>query len=348
MQFNKYLRIITAFFAAPWAIMPEKLDAMSSFLRFAATGGKYSADDVAEKIGPKAAMSAAATNQPTTIAVIPVHGIIDQKAARVDDISGPGGTSTERTARLFRAAMNDDTVKAVVFDIDSPGGTVYGVAELANEIYKARGRKPIVSIANSLSASAAEWIASQSDESVITPGGEKGSIGVYAMHTDISKWLENDGTKVTLISAGEFKVEGNPYEPLSDEASAYIQSRINEYYSMFTKAVARGRGVPVAKVKSDFGKGRVFGAEDAVRSGMADRVATFEETIDRLARSKKSMVAMSGQDGGYLAEVEPEDAEEVTANNRITGAAEQIAASPAVNSMEMAKRQQELLEAGQA
>src|SRR5688572_29452608 len=108
MQFNKYLRIVTAFFGAQWAIMPEKLDAMSAFLRFAAKGGKYSAEEVAERIGTRAATGEGPSKGPAIIAVIPIQGIIDQKAARVDDISGPGGTSTERTAKMFRAALNDE------------------------------------------------------------------------------------------------------------------------------------------------------------------------------------------------------------------------------------------------
>lgn len=280
---SKYIRIVNAFFGATWAIMPEKLDAMAAFLRFAAQGGKYSPEDVAEHIGPKAAANGQSGASPTTIAVIPIQGIIDQKAARVDDISGPGGTSTERTAKMLRSALADQTVKAIILDIDSPGGTVYGVDELATEIFKSRGTKPIVSMVNSLAASAAYWLASSADEIVITPSGEAGSIGVYSQHTDVSKFLEAAGHKVTLVSAGEFKVEGNPFEPLTDEARAYVQTRVDDYYKSFTQAVARGRGVPVAKVRGDFGKGRVLGADDALKVGMVDRIATFDQTVQRLA-----------------------------------------------------------------
>lgn len=280
---GKYLRIITAFFGSTWAIQPEKLDAMAAFLKFAAQGNKHSAEEVAERIAPKAVAQQIPADKPSNIAVISISGIIAQKASNVDDISGPGGTSTERVAKSFRAALNDSSVKAIIFDIDSPGGTVYGVQELASEIVKSRGAKPIVSMVNSLAASAAYWLASAADEIVITPSGEAGSIGVYSQHVDISKWLESTGQKVTLISAGEFKVEGNPFEPISEEAMKYIQSRVDDYYTSFTQAVAKGRGVPVAKVRSDFGKGRVFGADEALKSGMVDRIATFDETVSRLA-----------------------------------------------------------------
>ena len=286
----KYRRIIQAAFGSYWAIIPEKLEAIVAFLELQAKGTKFSPEEIRARIGAKAPAAASGNgsgsgNQPT-VAVIPVYGIISQRASMMDDISGPGGTSTERVAREFRARLNDPNIKAIILDIDSPGGTVYGVEELAEEIFKARGGKPIVAVCNSLAASAAYWIASAADEIVVTPSGEVGSIGVYACHTDISKLMETEGVKTTLISAGEFKVEGNPYEPLSAEGKDYIQQRIDDYFGAFTKSVARGRGVPVAQVKSEFGKGRVVGADQAVKNGMADRVATLDETIVRMAKMK--------------------------------------------------------------
>lgn len=292
---TKYIRIINAFFGSYWAIQSEKLEAMATFLRFAARGGKYSAEEVAERIGTRAnsngllqfepsaaTMQSTGADKPSNIAVIPITGIIAQKASNVDDISGPGGTSTERASKSFRAAMNDATVKAVILHFDTPGGTVYGVDEFATEIYKARGQKPIVAMVDSLAASAGYYLAASADEIVITPGGEAGSIGVYSQHTDISKWLEDVGEKITLIHAGEFKVEGNPFEPLTEEGRTFLQGRVDEYYGMFVKSVARGRGISTAKVKSDFGQGRVLGANDALKVGMVDRIATFEQTVQRL------------------------------------------------------------------
>ena len=193
-----------------------------------------------------------------------------------------------------------------------------GVAELAKEIYGMRGQKPLVAIANSLAASAAYWIASAASEFHVTPSGEAGSIGVFAEHTDMSKWLENEGIKPTLIQAGEFKTEGNQYAPLTDQAAAYIQSRVDDYYGMFIKAVAKHRGVTEAKVRNDFGKGRVFGAEQAVGCGMADKVSTFDQVLRKLggpASSGKSAqvqgidpeIAAEGPLIQISAAAEPED-----------------------------------------
>jgi signal peptide peptidase SppA len=225
----------------------------------------------------------------------------------MDDISGGGSASTDRIAKDIRSAMSDPAVSAILLDVDSPGGTVFGVAELAKEIFGMRGQKPVVAIANSLAASAAYWIASAASEFHVTPSGEAGSIGVFAEHTDISKWLENEGIKPTLIQAGDFKTEGNQYAPLTDEATAYIQSRVNDYYGMFVKAVAKYRGVSETKVQRDFGQGRVFGADQAVACGMADKVSTFDQVLAKLTGSKAS--AKSAQISGVEIEAEMESPE---------------------------------------
>jgi ClpP class serine protease len=139
---------------------------------------------------------------------------------------------------------------------------------------------------------------------VVTPSGEVGSIGVYAAHEDISGMLEQDGVKVTLVSAGKYKTEGNPFEPLSDEAREYIQGRVDEYAAMFHRAVAAGRGVAVERVRSEFGEGRVFGAQEGVSRGLADRVGTLDETIRKASRRPPASPqerAAAGTDGRLAA-----------------------------------------------
>lgn len=304
----RYLRIVTAFSGAYWAIQEHKWNEIRAFLRFKSAGGVMAEDEVLAKIGAKVDRR---ETKSTAVAVIPVYGVIAQKISTMDEISGPGGTSTERVLKDIKAAIADPAVSAILLDIDSPGGTVFGVAELAKEIYGLRGQKPIVAIANSLAASAAYWIASSASEFHITPSGEAGSIGVFAEHTDISKWLDKEGIKPTLIHAGEFKTEGNQYEPLTDQAAAYIQSRVDDYYGMFVKAVAKYRSVTETKVQRDFGKGRVFGAEQAVASGMADKVSTFDQVLAKLSGSKAS--GKSAQISGVEMEAEAEIADKSAA-----------------------------------
>jgi len=243
-------------------------------------------DSVAPRRNPEAEATSTMGASPASsaIAVLNVFGVISQRMAMMDDLSGGGGASTEQIAKLFRRAVKDPAVKAIVLNVDSPGGGVYGVRELADEIFAARDQKPVVAVANSLMASAAYWLGASASEVSVTPGGEVGSIGVFSAHEDLSKALDVEGVKVTLISAGRFKTEANPYEPLSDEARAAIQASVDDYYDAFVKAVARGRGVAPSKVRSGYGQGRVLPADRARSEGMVDRVETLDEAVARMMK----------------------------------------------------------------
>jgi len=264
--------LMSMFACHPWAIRAEKLQAMIDM---------STSNIVAAIERPKA-------NQSTvqSVAYLPIRGIIDQHDSWF--LQAFGGTSTEEFGMMFDKFIADPSIGAIVFDIDSPGGSVYGVQELSDKIYNARGKKPIIAISNSLMASAAYWIGSAADEIYITPSGEAGSIGVIAVHADYSQFEKGMGVKTTIIKAGKYKGEGNPHEPLSDSAHADIQKRIDEYYDAFVGAVARNRRVSRSKVLSDFGQGRVFGANEAKMSGMADGVMTAEHLF-RTVQSRKQL-----------------------------------------------------------
>ena len=283
---EKYGRILRLALETPWAVVPMKLAQIMTFLYSKAEERVPApAYEVAERAEIAYHGGDGAAPQPGgSIAVLPIFGTIVPRADLFSEFSG--GTSAELLARKFRSLVNDPNVGAIVLDVDSPGGAVSGVDEVASEIFKARGKKPIVAVANHLAASAAYWIATAADELVVTPSGEVGSIGVFAAHQDISGAMEQEGIKVSFISAGKYKVEANPYEPLSDEARAAIQSRVDEYYGMFTAAVARHRGVKASEVRGGFGEGRTVGAKEAVSLGMADRVATLDDTIQDLTRRR--------------------------------------------------------------
>lgn len=278
----KYGHVVRAFADQVWGIQENKFYAICDLVRLRAEGGLLTDDEVQVRINAATQRSEPAKG--SSVAVIPIYGVIAQRMTLFGEISG--GTSTERVAKSLRAALADSSVGSIVFDVDSPGGTVYGVQELASEIMAARGQKPMVAISNSLMASAAYWIGTAADELVVTPSGEVGSIGVFMVHEDWSKFYEEAGIKPTLIKAGKYKAEGNDIEPLSDEARDYIQGRVNDVYDEFVKAVAKGRGVNASAVKSGFGQGRVVGARDAVKMGMADRIETLDETVARMASTR--------------------------------------------------------------
>ena len=284
--------LLSEFLTTPWALMPERLQAMAGVLtRWSA--GEPPTDEAmfqiqSERVLRDTRKQMAAANAGSGIAVLPLYGVVTQRGNMVDDISGPGSTSTQQFTSALRQVLADDTVGQILIDIDSPGGSVYGVAELASEIVKARAQKPVVAVANSLAASAAFWIGCAASEFYVTPGGEVGSIGVWQAHFDYSKALEEEGVKTTLVSAGKFKVEGNPYEPLGEDARAFMQSRVDDYYGAFVKAVARGRGVGVQQVRDGMGQGRVLGADEALAQGMVDGVAPVTEIVRRMQRQMKA------------------------------------------------------------
>lgn len=309
----KYARIVAEFYRTEWALREETCFAMQELIRLQAFEGlKWTPEEIRERIdaansangyiaqdrfpdgcylaGEKdnavvipmqAANGKRAAAAPGSVAVIPIRGIISQRMNMMSEISGAGGTSIEKLTAQFRQALSDTNCKAIVFDVDSPGGSVSGVMELASEIYDARKQKPITAVVNSMACSAAYWLASAASEIVCTPSGQAGSIGVYMIHQDVSEAYAKDGVKNTIIKAGKYKTEGNPYEPLSDEARAALLSNVEDYYGMFVKGVAQNRGTSQAAVRDGFGQGRSLLAANAVKANLVDRVGTMDDVLGK-------------------------------------------------------------------
>ncbi len=214
------------------------------------------------------------------IAVIPVAGVLSQKD---NWLSSYFGWSTCRGIQKSLAlAVSDPSVGAIMLEFDSPGGSVFGIAELAAAIGEARAQKPVAAYVNSLCASAAYWLACACDSIMVTQSGQVGSIGVYMEHDDVSGMLDAQGVKVTLVSAGKFKTEGNPYEPLSAEARQAMQDAVDIYYAAFVKAVAAGRSTSQTAVRDGMGQGRVLDAARALKANMVDGIATMDGAVSKL------------------------------------------------------------------
>ena len=250
--------------ASPWALMPECLAAVTH--PFA---GQIAARPVVSR-GNQASSAA--------IAVLSLTGVITQHPDWMGD------TSLDGFMAAFMTAMNDPVVGAILISIDSPGGSVYGVQEVSGMMRAMREQKPVVAFANSLAASAAYWIGCSASQFYCTPGGEVGSIGVWQAHMDISGMLTNAGIQTTVISAGKYKTEGNPYQPLDVDAQAFMQSRVDDYYTAFVDAVAQARGVKTDVVKNGMGQGRVLGAADALKQNMIDGVMTLPQVLQGMAK----------------------------------------------------------------
>jgi len=209
------------------------------------------------------------------VAVIPVVGTLVQRADWMDAMSGMVGYG--QIERMFVAALDDPQVKEILLEVDSPGGEVAGAFDMADRMFEARGEKPMTAIATELAASAAYLIASAADEIVVPRTGSVGSIGVVATHVDYSKALDKRGIAVTLIYAGEKKVDGNPFEPLPAGVRAEWQAEVDEVYQLFVSTVARNRGLEEAWVRKT--EAGMFMGRHAVDAGLANRMNTFDNEL---------------------------------------------------------------------
>lgn len=268
--------------AGRWAILPEAFSALGAMLTRSDTREDVTAPQAAQIEAAARSAERIAPSAGGQVAVIRLHGTIRPRGSWLSMLFGLGG-GLQSFREQFAEAMADDDVGAVLIDVDSPGGLIDLVPETAAQIRQARGQgKQIVAIANTLCASAAYWIASQADEVIATPSAQVGSIGVFTVHEDISRMADAMGIKTTIISAGQFKVESNPYEPLSKGAKSALQSQVDDLYGMFTADIAAGRKTSQAAVQAGYGQGRCVLAADALKLGMVDRVETYEQTLERL------------------------------------------------------------------
>ena len=259
-----------------WAIYPPALEGLAIGIEAIADGWRPASHETS-------ALNAA-RRQPTErtgqVGVLPIVGTVTPRRTLLSDYGL--GVAADELGRQFNDMVLRNDVSAILLDVDSPGGSVSGIPELAEKIRSARGLKPITAIANASTYSAAYWIATAADEMVITPSGSLGSIGVVARHMDYSEQNKQRGVMPTYVTSSPYKTEGNFDAPLEDEARAEIQRHVDSYHDMFIGAVAKQRGVVRAIVSHSFGQGRIVGAQEAVQRGMADRVATFGQVLGEL------------------------------------------------------------------
>jgi signal peptide peptidase SppA len=266
---------------SPWLIVPDKLAQIRGIYETHLRGEKIDVDGVLAKLQKTPNSDREGLTVQGGTAIIPVYGVIGKKMNLFTQISG--GTSTQLIGQDFAEAMNDPEVHSILLAIDSPGGTVDGTQALADQIYEARGKKPIVAVGDGMMASAAYWIGSAADK-VYTSGDTTavGSIGVVAQHTDYSQREHTEGIKVTEITAGKYKRIASEHEPLSVEGRASIQEKVDHLYSVFVESVARNRGVDPDHVAAKMADGKVFLGKQAVKAGLVDGVSTQAALVARL------------------------------------------------------------------
>lgn len=218
------------------------------------------------------------------IAVIEISGVLIHRGGWIGQSSGQ--TSYEGIAAQIDAAGNDPAVRGVALEIDSFGGEVAGVFDLADRIRALRATKPVWPFVAEHAFSAGYVLASQADRILLPRTGAVGSIGVVVMHADMSGQLDQDGMRVTLIHSGEHKVDGNPYAPLPDGVRADIQGEIDVLRFLFAETVAAGRTGRLSQKAALATEAATYRGVDAVTAGLADEVTdlaggltTFQQVV---------------------------------------------------------------------
>lgn len=226
------------------------------------------------------------------VAIIPITGALTSRPGYFDI---GYATSYGALVTQFTLAAEDPAVHAIVAAVSSSGGTVDGILEAAAAIRAARTQKRVSAVVNGIAASAAYWLAAQTDEIALTNDlALVGSIGVYTMHIDLSKLLTDVGLNVTLISSGRHKVEGNPFQPLPAEVRDRIQLEIDDLRLMFAREVALGRGNRLTSDLALQTEARVYralnprtGDREAITNKLADRMGSLNVVIGELARAPR-------------------------------------------------------------
>lgn len=273
------MKELIALAGEPWAITDDGFASVMAAL----TGGPPLEELAALSAEPDQPLRGTATATVRDgVGVIPIRGPLFARANWMTRYLGFGAYDT--IARDFQAATRNPDVRAIVLDIDSPGGMVTGVAELAALIAQARGQgKPIVAFAGGLMASAAYWVGSAADRIVAAPTALLGSIGVRMDVVDTSERDARSGvTKRTFVSRqSPFKAEDHA----SEDGRARVQTVVDGLAQVFIETVARHRGLDAEAVVAGYGQGDVLVAQAARAAGMADALGTFESLAGELAAS---------------------------------------------------------------
>lgn len=216
------------------------------------------------------------------VARINIAGVIG-KALTEDECKWYGMVDVDDVSAVLQMAVNDPAVKAIMLDIDSPGGTITGVPELADQIMAARGRKPIMAYTDTLMCSAAYWIGCQASALYASKTAAVGSIGVYIPILDISGLYEKLGLKADVISSGDLKAMGFPGTSLTEVQRQYLQDRVTETHGEFMEAVRNVRG----NISEDNFRGQAMYAQHAKSGGLLDDLSDFETARRDALRLKR-------------------------------------------------------------
>ncbi|SFU86417.1 signal peptide peptidase SppA [Pseudoduganella namucuonensis] len=204
-----------------------------------------------------------------------------------DGIAPPGSIGGQSTSNMIRAAREDNSIKAIVLRVDSPGGSAFG-SELIRrelELTRAAGKPVIVSMGN-VAASGGYWISMAADEVIAEPNTITGSIGVFAILPTADKVIDKLGIHTAGVTTTWLADAGNPLRPLDPRFGQVIQSSINHIYADFTAKAAAARKTTPEKIDA-VAQGRVWTGTQAKERGLVDRLGTYQDAIKTAAERAK-------------------------------------------------------------
>lgn len=211
------------------------------------------------------------------VGVIPIYGVIGKNLAPIEKMLG--AADVDEVASHVKEFAVDPNVHTILLDLDTPGGTVTGVPELADLI--GRQTKPTVAFTSSCACSAGYWIGSQADRFIATPSAAVGSIGAYIPFLDSSAALAAEGMFVDLIKAGKFKGAGYPGTAMTEEQRAHLQTKVNQLHSVFKDSVRAKRQY----VRESDMEGQDFYGREAAEKRLLTGLASREELFAGLTRN---------------------------------------------------------------
>lgn len=270
-------------YAGVWAIEPQAASALWSKAQ-STDLPKHVAETPSPKLKAADQVQTVKASSGQRVAVVMLTGTLMKAVSSMD-----AGTSTVKARREIRAAVNDAEAAAIVLAIDSPGGTVAGTADLAQEVLNARKKKPVMAFVSDLGASAAYWVASQADAVFANHATALvGSIGTLAVVYDLSGKAEKDGIKTLVFGTGPLKGAGAPGAPVSDDQKDYFRAMVEDSQKSFDAAVKKGREMTDARLEK-VKTGGVFGATEAESLGLIDGIRTFEQVVEEAATAARRM-----------------------------------------------------------
>ena len=324
-----------------WLVEPGMLEQFCHIVERHIAGDKLSDDEIAAATGGRAGDRQAAITRSFEItadgtAIIPVTGVIAKYSRMVNGSSQPRGTSIEQLNKQLAEARADGLVKKIFLHIESPGGSVAGLADFAEQVYQASFEKPVVAFADDMAASAAYWIGSQANVFYGNATAAIGSIGVYTLFVDSSARAAQMGLRFIIVRSGDNKGIGSPGVQVSDENIAVIQERIDGLYGMFLSAVLRGRaGAGLsAEGLAALADGRVYLGGEAAAGRLIDGVMSLAEAM----AAEAPAVRESEYTAAEAAE-QTEDTNVIESERNVIMAKEQTAEAADVEAVIAAERQ---------